>query len=524
MRTEEQTVGDGHSVRSTLREALHPERRRGPRPWRTLGGIAVVTVASLVGASLPAGATEPGRPTATGSSAPTRAVTSVEGWSVRLRTADGQRVPMVAPDGERALPRLVVGSSYRLSATVPRAVRAQTRTRSFVLQHREAPDDAWKTVRLLTMGRNGRLRDTFTVSPEMIKLRDYRLVAATGPDAGYRLASVSVGRSSAAPAQILDPSPPTTTTVPPTTTSTTVPPPTTSTTGVTAPTTVPTSPSTTVPAKPLPAPPASATFSAVADVQFAIEITNTTGNDLILYVPSSRVNGAYQEAEFSLADGETKSLVYNNPPAGAAFHLRVNKQKCLGTCTDYIVVWSEPSNSKNWPSPCSAGSTMPKFFSGQIYQVDLTNKTDWNSSFAVGTLTGPLAGPGSGPTTCTFWLQDKADVAVDTWIQNHPKVVGFVELAVVIAVVVAVAVVTMGAAAPEEAAVLAEVAEEAGPVVEQLAADDTISVTAIDGSFVNGSYISSSGFLGGMIEPSVAVQEGGAVLAESSNAQVLFRY
>jgi len=147
----------------------------------------------------------------------------------------------------------------------------------------------------------------------------------------------------------------------------------------------------------------------------------------------------------------------------AVFHMRVNKQRCFETCTDYIVVWSLP-NLNNWPSPCSAGSTMPKFFSGQYYQVDLTTK---NGAW-VGTLTGALAGPGSGPTTCTFMLEDKALVAVGKWIEDHPKVVGFVELAVVIAVVVAVAVVTMGAAAAEEAALVAEASEQGGPDVANL--------------------------------------------------------
>lgn len=511
-------MGDDHSVRSTLREALHSDRRRDPRPWRTLGGVAILTVASLVGASLPAGATEPEpeRPTATGSAAPARAVTSVEGWSVRLRTADGRRVPMVAPDGERALPRLVVGSSYQLSATVPRAVRTQTRT--FALQHRAAPDDAWKTVRHLTMGRNGRIRDTFTVSPEMIKLRDYRLVGATGPDAVYRLTSATVSRNAAAPAQIMDTAPTTTTTAPTTTTTTTAPtttttaPTTTTTAGTATSTTVPATPPTTAPAKPMIAPPASATFSAVANVQFAIEITNNLGNDLYIYIPSSTVNSTYQEAKFSLANGETKSLVYINPPPGAVFHMRVNKQKCFETCTDYIVVWSSP-NWNNWPSPCSAGSTMPQFSSGQYYQVDLTTQKD---GYWVGTLTGALAGPGSGTTTCTFALVDKLGAAVGKWIEDHPKVVGFVELAVVIAVVVAVAVVTMGAEAAAVPALVDEaVSEQGGQEVADLAQQKVVKVVPQPTDYTGRMPYEPSG---------VRTGEGLSTLNKAPGYSILFNY
>lgn len=514
----------GDDASRSERTTGRPGRRRDPGAWRALGFIAVVTITALVGAWLPAGATETGGPVTAGASgtATARTVTSVRGWSVNLRTADGQRVPVVdLPDG-RKVPQFVVGSSYRVSATVPPQVRAKTRTRSFALQHRAGADGEWATVKLLTMSRSGRLTDTFTVGPEMITLRDYRLVSATGPDAGYRLTSATVSRNAAVPAQAVADTTPTTAAPAPTTstTTTTTMPTTTTTAGTATSTTVPATPSTTAPPNSLPAPPASDTFSAVANVQFAIQISNNSSNNMNLYLPSTQWNGTFQEAEISLATGETKTLLYNNPPPGVRFHLRVNKQKCFMGCTNYVVNWARPNDWKNWPSPCSAANTVPTFLSGQTYKVDLTDKSGSSDVLSVGTLTGELGGPGSGSTTCTFQLVNATDLDVNTWFKDNP-VKGFLAAAAalyVMTIVVTVAVVSFGTAAPAEAAVLAEVTAEAGSEVAELAADDIISVTVAqtpDGA-VNAAFI----------QPSVEVAEGAVDVAEAqtANFQYMWRY
>ncbi|MFM7223954.1 MAG: hypothetical protein ACKO1Y_00740, partial [Actinomycetota bacterium] len=201
----------------------------------------------------------------------------------------------------RTFPALVLGGTYVVSATVPSALRSELAGKTVELQHRSGDDGEWTTVKEVRVGDDGRIREEFTAGKGLIHRHDFRVAVLTsGSSPTTEGAAAAAGgvrlMSAARPAQA------TTTT--------------------------------------------SDTTTAVGVVQFVVQVVNNTGNNLNLYIPTAQSNGTYNEAEVALASGETKSLLYSNPPPGTGVHFRANKQKCFSGCTDYLMNWKwYPANS-----------------------------------------------------------------------------------------------------------------------------------------------------------------------------------
>lgn len=366
-------------------------RSRGSgRSARWVSLVGFVVVLALVGSSC-------------GSESSSEAPQAAERWQLSLTSTDGQTLPNVTWKNGQQIPQLVVDGTYVVNATVPSSLRSELDGKTVELQHRAGDDGEWKTVKEVNVGGDGRIREEFTAGKDLIHRHDFRVAVlpsgsspttkgaaaegAAAGDNGVRLVSATQL------AQRVNK-------------------------GVTT----------------------SDTTSAVGVVQFAVQLSNNTKNDLNIYVPTDASGNTYNEVEVSIASGETKTLFYTNPAPGMLIHFRVNKDKCLLGCTNYIVNWSWHPQAASVPA-CSAA--MPKFVSNGTYKVNLSDGPD--SAFAAGLISGPIGGAGTN-NACYFRLES----GFVNWWQNSP-VAGYiktaVEVAAVIAVFVAICVLTDGAAA-----------------------------------------------------------------------------
>jgi len=379
--------------------------------------LGLVTAVAIIGA-------------ACGSTKSSDAPGPTEGWQMSLTSASGRPLPQTEVQSGRTFPALVVGGTYVVTATVPSALRSKLAGKTVELQHRAGSDGEWTTVKEVRVGADGRIREEFTAGKELIHRHDYRIAVfdsgsspttegAAAGDGGVRL--MSVARPTLLPFVTSDPP-----------------------------------------------------LTAVAAVQFVVQVVNNTGNNLNLYIPTAQSNGTYNEGEVALASGETKSLLYTNPTPGSGVHFRVNKQKCLLGCTNYVMNWkwypTEPETAQPLPGYTACGASMPQFTSNQVYKVELNDKMFPNSNFAAGLLSGQLGGDGTGYTTCTFDLESQ----FVNWLQSNP-VKGFLIAAAAVALIVAavaLTVATAGAAAPLDAAAAELVADAVVEVIAEDAATD----------------------------------------------------
>jgi len=389
--------------------------------------VGFVVVLALVGSSC-------------GSESSSEAPQAAERWQLSLTSTDGQTLPNVKLKNGQQIPQLVVDGTYVVNATVPSSLRSELDGKTVELQHRAGADGEWKTVKEVNVGGDGRIREEFTAGKDLIHRHDFRVAVlpsgsspttkgaaaegAAAGDVGVRLVSATQL------AQVSNPE---------------VAPPKVQT---------------------------SDTTSAVGVVQFAVQLSNNTTHNLNIYVPTDASGSTYNEAEVSIAIGETKTLIYTNPVAGMLIHLRVNKDECLLGCTNYIADWSYHPVTKPKNSACSA--SMPKFVSNQTYKIDL-NDGSGNAGFAAGSISGPIGGAGTD-NTCYFRL----DSEFVNWWQTS-KVAGFIETAVAVAAITAVfvafVIATDGAgtaATPEAAAAIEEeIAEGVVQEVEESSGDSS---------------------------------------------------
>lgn len=361
--------------------------RSSGRSARWVSLVGFVVVMAMVGS-------------ACGSGSSSDAPQAAERWQVSLTSVDGQTLPKVTMKNGQQVPQLVVDGTYAVNATVPSSLRSELDGKTVELQHRAGADGEWKTVKEVKVGDDGRIREEFTAGKGLIHRRDFRVAVlpsgsspttegAAAGDVGVRLVSATrLAQSTAATFATSD------------------------------------------------------TTSAVGVVQFVVQLRNNTNNNLNIYVPTDASNGKYNEAEVSIASGETQSLLYTNPAPGMQIHFRVNKDKCLGGCTNYITNWSWHPQASS-VSACSA--SMPQFVSNQVYKVELTDKIG-DSGFAAGLISGPIRGAGTGDNNCFFRLES----GFVNWLENS-KVAGYIETAIevaaVVAVFVAICVLTDGTAA-----------------------------------------------------------------------------
>lgn len=389
------------------------------RGLRWMRFVGVVTAVALIGA-------------ACGSSESSDGAGPAARWQVSLTSASGQPLPLTKLQSGREVPALVVGGTYVASGTVPSALRSKLSGKTVELQRRAGANGEWKTVKEVKVGGDGRIRTEFTAGTGLMHVGDFRVAVlasrpspttegAAGRDARFRL--VSATRPALA-------------------TSTTVT--------------------------------TSATTTAVGVVQFVVQVVNNTNNDLNLYIPTAQSNGTYNEGEVAVAARQTTSLLYTNPPPGAGVHFRATKQKCFLGCTNYVMNWrwypTQSGTALPVPGYTACGTSMPQFFSNQVYKVELNDSMFANSNFAAGLLSGQLGGAGTGYKTCTFDLES----SFVNWLQTNP-VKGFLAAAAVTALIVAavaVTVATAGAAAPLDAAVTELVADALVEVVANDAAAD----------------------------------------------------
>ncbi|MEY4373559.1 MAG: hypothetical protein RL219_2328, partial [Actinomycetota bacterium] len=170
-------------------------------------------------------------------------------------------------------------------------------------------------------------------------------------------------------------------------------------------------------------------------LEHTVTLVNNTTNDLFVYIPIGPYDSAkdeWPEQQVSLAQGERKMVVYINPEAGSALHLKVTKQQCFMGCTVHLMDWEwDPDGVQS----CSKRTV--RVGSGGDYTVTLSDDIDGKSAgFKVGKLEGPLDGPGAATTSCTFALRTHTGL----WIKSHPwKAVG-IGIAIVALVIVTVIV------------------------------------------------------------------------------------
>ena len=395
-------------------------RSRGSgRSARWVSLVGFVVVLALVGSSC-------------GSVSSSEAPQAAERWQLSLTSSDGQTLPKVTLKNGQQIPQLVVDGTYVVNATVPSSLRSELDGKTVELQHRAGDDGEWKTVKEVNVGDDGRIREEFTAGKDLIHRRDFRVAVlpsgsspttesaaaegAAAGDVGVRLVSATrLAQSTAATVATSD------------------------------------------------------TTSAVGVVQFVVQLRNDTNNNLNIYIPTNASNGKYNEAEVSIASGETQSLLYTNPAPGMQIHFRVNKDNCFLGCTNYIMNWSWHPQASS-VSACSA--SMPQFVSNQVYKVELTDKIG-DSGFAAGLISGPIRGAGTD-NECFFRLES----GFVNWLENS-KVAGYIETAIevaaVVTVFVAICVLTDGAAALGTEEVMAAVetlVEE--QVVEEVAAESAV--------------------------------------------------
>ncbi len=245
-------------------------------------------------------------------------------------------------------------------------------------------------------------------------------------------------------------------------------------------------------------------------LKHTITLVNNTTNDLKIFIPVTYDSAAedWSEAEVSLGQGERKTLLYVNPEAGSAIHLKVTRQDCFMGCSVYLTDWEWAPDGMQ-----SCSRSRLNIASGGDYTITLSDDIDGQSAgFKVGTFEGPLEGPGTATTSCTFITKTHTG----TWIKSHPwKAVGIgvgilaiivatVIVAVVMAPVIAGALGLAGATtgAATETGVSAAAALTTGGATE--AASSAIMVVEGSGAAANGAFI---------VGPSAATTEEAAIRA-----------
>jgi hypothetical protein len=233
-------------------------------------------------------------------------------------------------------------------------------------------------------------------------------------------------------------------------------------------------------------------------LKHTITLVNNTTNDLKIFIPVTYDSAAedWSEAEVSLGQGERKTLLYVNPEAGSAIHLKVTRQDCFMGCSVYLTDWEWAPDGMQ-----SCSRSRLNIASGGDYTITLSDDIDGQSAgFKVGTFEGPLEGPGTATTSCTFITKTHTG----TWIKSHPwKAVGIgvgilaiivatVIVAVVMAPVIAGALGLAGAttgAATETSASAAAALARSGATG---AARSAIMVVEGSGATANGAFIVGS--------------------------------
>lgn len=429
-------------------------RSANARFSRRISLVAMVVVVVVIGAAC--GSSE--------SSKSSDRPRPAESWQLSLTTAAGKPLTLLQANGAPKQPHLLVGGTYVVSATVPSALRATLAGKTVELQHRSGTDGDWKTVKQVRVAADGRIDEKFTAGKDLINRHDYRLAVVETGTSPTTTGSAAGGEdvrlmSAIRPAQVAS--------------------------GL-----------------------VSETTSAVGDVQFAVEITNGTIDDLKIFFPGALSStGTYQEGEVDVAKGSTVTVLYTNPPAGAGIHLRVNKKSCLGSCTNYITNWDwQPHDylgiNKKGFAPCSA--SMPQFLPGQTYQVLLAQGDKYaplsdGYGFAAGQISGPINGADAAGASCTFDLES----SFRNWLDNHP-VDGFLLAAAAVAIIaVAIALtVETGGADLELAPVVIEAIDE-GAVTTVTAGAET---AAPDLSYAAGAQNFTGGFVDTSVKPWTSLQ------------------
>ena len=189
-------------------------------------------------------------------------------------------------------------------------------------------------------------------------------------------------------------------------------------------------------------------------VEFKITVTNNTSNDLVVKIPEvyDSKNKKWLYFKFDLDRGFKRTLTYVNPNGGVAFSILLNKQNCFRSCTDYVMDWTwRPS--ANWQACVQRALPV---FSSAAFTINLTDQLgtkDENKGknhavfdkvgWKAGTISGPLNGPGTDDTLCTFTMRTNTG----EWLKNHPKK-GVAIIADLVVVAIAAVIVAVYAAIP----------------------------------------------------------------------------
>ena len=312
----------------------------------------------------------------------------MRGLTLKLRDAKGGKLDRVSLKADGGTDRkIVIGKALKVSGKVPQRLLSRVADDSVALQNRSPSAGSWKTVAELRIRKDGTFADRITPTRKrFLHQREYR-VTATVAKTGKASGSVSATDTTTA---------------------------------------------------------TSGTTTATGVTQFVINFTNSTGDNLTVFVPTAITsetttsNGtqqaSYQYGSFDVDNKQTVVMTYTNPPQGTAVSWYVNKQNCVGQCTNYTPNW----NDGQTPKSITCASSTPEYPSGSTTNVDLT------SQFGAG-YGGSIVGPAAN---CSFQLGS----GFQNWWENHPVEgwIAVVAAVVIIAVLITVAVVSGGAAVPEE--------------------------------------------------------------------------
>ena len=284
-----------------------------------------------------------------------------------LQDMDGTRLDRVALRGKGQDRKLVVGEKFRAKGRLPRTMLRRLAGDSVMLQNRlTRGGQPWQTIARASVGPDGSFTKTVRVTEKrFLHQHRYRVIATMKQPTAYGAGSVSAAATTTASS------------------------PTTTATGV---------------------------------VEFTINYTNSTGQDLVVFVPTAQTsqtsNGQadFNTGSFDLDKNQTAVMTYTNPPEGTSVSWYVNQQNCLGKCTDYKPNWAQGQT----PKSITCSSSTPNFPSGSTTNVDLT------SQFGAG-YGGSIVGP---EANCSFQLGS----SFQNWWENHP-VEGWVAAAIAVVII-----------------------------------------------------------------------------------------
>ncbi|MEN9505104.1 MAG: hypothetical protein RI958_1030 [Actinomycetota bacterium] len=217
---------------------------------------------------------------------------------------------------------------------------------------------------------------------------------------------------------------------------------------------------------------------AAAQIEFSISLVNNTSNDLTVKIPMAYDAAAdtWTTFDVKLDQGQTRKLVYENPPNGTGFSMILNKQRCFLDCTDYFMDWT-------WsPDTRTACASLNSFllFSSAAYTVTLSDNVDGQSAgFKTGTIDGPMLGPGTDDTSCTFTTRTRDG----QWLANHPvkgafTIIGIAALVIVTVFVTGVLIADAAATTAAAEAVASAERAAAERAAKELAAKEAAELAA----------------------------------------------